>query len=327
MGKISFRWYAFWIGCIIGGFILGFVMTYISKVKSRSTPQATEEDYASQYVSPTPTLAPSTQPITILFTGDVMLGRSVNQNIIKNQNPSWPFEYVKDVMLSADITYINLENPLVSNCPTTGTGMKFCGQLDNVKGLLSAGVDVASLANNHTTNYGHEGLQETVQVLSDNGINVVGLDGPVVISRSDTKFSFVSFNDVGRLPGISQADSQNIQAQILDAKAQSDYVTATFHWGEEYQATPNTRQVSLAHEAIDYGADLIIGAHPHWVQTKEVYQGKTIYYSLGNFVFDQEWSPNTKKGLVVKATFSGSTLIGFDELPVLIQNYGQPRWQ
>jgi len=225
-------------------------------------------------------------------------------------------------MRSADITYINLEGPLVSNCPLTDTGMKFCGQLANVEGLVGAGVDVASLANNHASNYGQAGLEETVQALQTSDIAVTGRGSPAILTKNNTLVSFVSFDDISR----SVLLDQFIQ-EIEDTRAISDLVVVTFHWGTEYQATPNARQITLAHTAVDAGADLVIGAHPHWVQSKEIYRDKPIYYSLGNFVFDQDWSAETKHGLAVRFTYQQNNLVLTEELPVLIQNYGQPHWQ
>jgi poly-gamma-glutamate synthesis protein (capsule biosynthesis protein) len=326
MGKISFHWYAYWLGCVLGGLVLGFILVSFRR------PQAALD--LAHSPPPQPEIGSSPLSlvevdnfVSILFTGDVMLGRSVNHNILKSQDPTWPFHSVQAVMSEADITYINLENPLLANCPITDSGMKFCGGIENVKGLLAAGVDVASLANNHSTNYGQGGLEETIVTLEGAGIVTTGTTQPAVIMRKGTRYAFVSFNDIGRYHGISSTDSTNLKSQLQAAEELGDVVIATFHWGNEYESTPTARQISLAHAAVDYGADLVIGAHPHWVQSSEIYKGKTIYYSLGNFVFDQEWSAGTKRGLVVRANFQGSNLLGFDELPVLIEHYGQPHWQ
>ena len=100
-------------------------------------------------------------------------------------------------------------------------------------------------------------------------------------------------------------------------------VIATFHWGNEYSHR-SLHQVELAHLAVDSGADVVIGHHPHWVQEVETYLGKPIYYSLGNLVFDQMWSEETRTGLVVKLNFSGSTLISQEQIPIKIFDYGQP---
>jgi len=320
MLKISNFWLYYWIGCAIGGIALGITLAIYSKdnivVQAESLPS-----------SPTPK-AEINDLVTILFTGDVMLGRTVNKNTIRSGNPDWPFQYVKDVMQNADITYINLEGPLIKDCPQTNSGMIFCGDIKNMAGLASAGVDVVSVANNHTLNYGQSGLDETLAGLASYSISSVGAGStPVVISRKGYKYIFLSFNDVGRYNGINQVDPATIATQITNAKELGGLVIVSFHFGNEYEAYPTNRQVDLAHLSIESGADLVIGAHPHWVQTQETYLEKQIYYSLGNFVFDQEWSNATKNGLAVRLTYRRSELVNTEELPVFIQNFGQPSWK
>lgn len=116
----------------------------------------------------------------------------------------------------------------------------------------------------------------------------------------------------------------NLEGQLSD-NAQADVVIPYFHWGSEYVGVPDGRQRSLAYAAIDAGADLVLGAHPHWVQTVEWYEGKPIVYSLGNFVFDQMWSRTTRQGVIATFTFAGSEVIKTRYSPVLIEDYSQPR--
>ena len=122
---------------------------------------------------------------------------------------------------------------------------------------------------------------------------------------------------------ISTATPENIKTQISTATSSADLVIVTFHWGNEYSLR-SLHQQELAHFAIDSGADVVIGHHPHWVQEYEVYKNKPIYYSLGNLVFDQMWSEKTRKGLVVRLTFSGNQLVNKEEIPTKIFDYGQP---
>lgn len=318
----------FWLGCLVGGLILGLGFGRISSTQKLEPINDTDIVLAEESTSVVATESATVDElVTILFTGDVMLGRSVNERIIINSNTSWPFVHVHDALRSADITYINLESPLVTDCPRTDKGMKFCGDVGNVAGLVDVGVDVASLANNHSTNYGADGLNETINILTNNGIGVVGINAHSTIVRKGNKYNFLSYNDAGRFAGIAQADITNMTNQIKSIKESGGLVVVGFHWGEEYKTQPNSRQISLAHSAIDAGADLIIGSHPHWVQTNELYKGRPIYYSLGNFVFDQEWSAETKKGLAVRFTYRGELLEHTEELPVYIERYGQPHWR
>lgn len=258
------------------------------------------------------------QRIVLVATGDVSLARTVNTQIQKRFDPTWPFLKTADYLKKADITLINLESPLVSNCPLTDTGMKFCGDIKNVEGLIFAGVDVASLANNHTKNYGEVGLKETKNVLAQNGILSTS-QGEIAYKKvRKTTFAFVGYDDVSsRVTDLSN---------ITTARQLADVVVISVHWGNEYTDKPSERQVLLGHQFIDAGADLVIGNHPHWVQPTETYKDKLIVYAHGNFVFDQEWSQKTKEGVVGEYIFENEKLISWQLYPILITNFGQPDW-
>ena len=163
--------------------------------------------------------------------------------------------------------------------------------------------------------------------------------------------SYSSVNDSGVTKNNYVArieDVDRLKTTIANLKTKSDFVVATMHAGTEYTRTPNESQIAFARAAIDAGADIVIGAHPHWIQTTEKYKGKYIFYSLGNFVFDQEWSQDTKEGLMLKITINkigacaenqsgamcgnevqgnhtGATLKQIDLIPVIIENYSTPR--
>ncbi len=275
------------------------------------------------------TLRPtSTEPstTTLLVTGDVLTARSVNTIATRQQDFTWPFAKTADQLRAADITFINLETPLIENCPLTDSGMIFCGDLRHVEGLTFAGIDVVNLANNHMGNHGLGGVNQTVAALNQAGLKVTGIDGPTYVKHGTTTFAFLGFNEVDRQVGVAAADDDHIVVQLAEARQRADVVVIQFHWGAEYRREPTTNQVRLAHLAIDNGADLVVGNHPHWWQPSEIYKGKTISYSMGNFIFDQMWSEETREGLVGLYTFEGNNLIKTQMLPIKIDNYGQPRW-
>ena len=270
----------------------------------------------------------------LIATGDIIPARVVNIQATKYRNFKWPYERTADILRDADITFINLETPLIKACPLVNDGMKFCGDEKNIEGLVFAGVDVASLANNHTGNYGTDAVASTASLLSSNGILVTGIDGPVY-KRSlrayalkdirGLRLAFLGYNDISKIqPGVSNAEENKIQREIAQAKQNADIVIVTFHWGSEYRSQPDERQKYLGKFSIDAGADLVIGNHPHWIQPIEIYKGKLITYAHGNFVFDQEWSLKTKQGVVGKYTFYDDKLVDVEYLPVQIENYGQP---
>jgi len=261
-------------------------------------------------------LGPKT--ITVLATGDVMPGRSVNIQTTKSQDFLWPYAKVFQVLKDADIAFINLETPLISNCPLINEGFKFCGSDKNIQGLLYSGIDVVTLANNHALNFGITGRDSTARLLRESGILATGLSGPVYKTVKGVKIAFLGYNDIG--------EKQDVQAknEIEIVRKNADIVIVGYHWGEEYHDKPSTRQIYLAHMAIEAGADVIIGNHPHWIQSTEVFHNKPIIYSHGNFVFDQDWSLKTRQGIVSKFTYVGKKLESVEFLPVQIEHNGQP---
>lgn len=262
--------------------------------------------------------------ITVIATGDVIPARSVNFQTVQRKNFTWPFEKTADVLKSADTTFINLETPLMKNCQLTQEGMKFCGSDKNIKGLLLAGVDVANFANNHSANYGKEGIDETKKLLEDNGILVTGLNGAVIKEIKGTKFAFLGYSDIEKTSLVSISGEEKIKAEVAVARENADVVIVQYHWGTEYVTAPEEHQRYLGKLAIDSGADLVIGNHPHWIKPVEIYNDKLITYGHGNFIFDQEWSQKTKEGVIGKYIFSGSNLIDVEFLPIEIKDYGQP---
>ena len=262
--------------------------------------------------------------IEIIVTGDVLLARSVNYKTTSTRNFYWPFLYVASELRSADITFINLETPLVKNCPPTNQGMIFCGDPENIQGLIYAGVDVANIANNHIYNYGEKGVDETIKLLNENNITPAGLREPVYKRVKGKKVAFLGFSDFSSEKNKLINNENELRNKIYNSKLSSDIVIVQFHWGNEYTTKITPRQRFLAYLAIDSGADLVIGNHPHWIQPIEIYKGKLIAYSHGNLIFDQEWSRDTKLGIVGKYTFNEDKLIDAEYLPVKIENYGQP---
>ncbi len=270
-------------------------------------------------------LTPQTfETVSLIFAGDVMLGRSVNTRILKYQDFTWPFKKISSLLSAADLTLVNLESPFRTGCSPTDTGMVFCADPRSLAGLTLSGIDIVNLANNHINNQGQIGIDETENLLSKAGIASVGKNIPFSITVKNTKLAFVGFTDIAAgNKDIATATPENIRSQISLAKQSADLVFASFHWGNEY-SLKSLHQQELAHLAIEAGADAVIGHHPHWVQEFEEYQGKPIYYSLGNLVFDQMWSEKTRQGLIVKLTYSGQQLLKQERFPIKIFDYGQP---
>ena len=265
---------------------------------------------------------------TLLVTGDVIPARGVAYFAAVRHDYLWPFRPTAAYTKNADITYINLEAPLFAGCPVSpASSFTFCGDPRFVDGFTAMGADVANLANNHLSNYGAAGINSTQQLLNSHGILTSGLGPVAVIDVRGIKFGFIGFNGVGRA-----IDKEALKAGIARARQQADIVVVQFHWGKEYERQPMPDKgvptpddpVVIGHDAIDWGADIVIGNHPHWYQGVEIYHGKLITYAHGNFVFDQMWSEETREGVIGTYTFYGTQLVAATWKPYRIYDYGQP---
>jgi poly-gamma-glutamate synthesis protein (capsule biosynthesis protein) len=261
---------------------------------------------------------------TLIVTGDIIPARTVNYNTVQYNNFTWAFEPTASFLRSGDVTYANLEAPIISNCPLTNVGMIFCGDKRHIQGLLYAGIDVVNLANNHLGNHREDGIKETAHILKENNILFPGIENnPQYLPVKENKIAFLGYDDIEYQPGVSRVDELRIENEINEAQKNADLVIVQFHWGVEYVSQPTDRQRTLARLAIDSGADLVIGNHPHWIQPVEVYKGKLVTYAHGNFIFDQMWSEKTKEGVVGKYYFYKDTIVDVEYFPIYIQNFGQ----
>lgn len=294
----------------------------VSPINYSNATQITEkftEDTTSYMVLGFHSEVKNTNEWSFVAGGDVMLGRTVNTQSIKYQDFTWAFKNIYQLFKSADISFVNLESPLTIGCQPTDSGMIFCGSQDHLQGLEYTGIDIVNLANNHINNYGQKGIDETISLLRTKNILTAGLGNIAVKDVGGVKVALVGFDALGNL------SNSEVQKTVSETKKLYPLVIVSFHWGAEYQKNPNNRQIELAHLAIDSGADIIIGHHPHWVQSEEIYKEKPIFYSLGNLIFDQMWSEETKKGMIIKLNFTGNKLISTDHFPIYIHDYGQPK--
>jgi len=265
--------------------------------------------------------------IRLLATGDVIPARDVNWKMTKLADFDYPFEKTANFLKKADMTLINLEAPLIKNCPIFRSGFTFCGNQRFINGLNLAGVDVVSIANNHIGNFGQDGIEQTKRILTKNGVEYTGFGKLVVLEIKGVKFGFLAYNGIGR-----KIDREALKAEIAESKKKVDVLIPSIHWGKEYELTPKAdgdiapdNPVEISHLMIDAGADLIIGNHPHTVQGVEIYSGKLITYAHGNFIFDQTWSQETQEGVVGEYTFYGTQLIDVQFHPILIDVSYQPQ--
>ncbi|MBI5622108.1 CapA family protein [Candidatus Falkowbacteria bacterium] len=277
-------------------------------------------------------------PVTMIAVGDIMLSRHVGTTMAEAADYTLPFSKTADWLASADMTVGNLESPFFDRGSRFNEGMVFKAEPEAVAGLARAGFDVLTLANNHILNQGTAGLEYTLRYLAENHIATVGggidftaAHRPVVVTVQDTRvaflgYSYTPFHDSpGQTDVVAGMDLEQARQDITAARQQADIVVALVHAGTEYTTEPTSAQQEFDRGLVDAGADLVIGHHPHWPQIIEEYQGKWIFYSLGNFVFDQEWSQETKEGLALEVMWQNKQLQRLRLIPVIIENYSTPR--
>lgn len=249
----------------------------------------------------------SQKPIVLRAFGDIMLGRNVEAWVKKTGNPRYPFERIHPLLTGADRLMANLEGPIPSRHIPTPTGsVRFSFATSSAQALVDEGFNILSLANNHALDYGKKEFSNTQQWLSEHGIQPIGHPqlaaeeytiAPVIDER---QFVFMSFN---AHPDGYTEDKLDL-VKKLKQKHPDSFVVVTIHWGDEYQLRSNKKQQAFARKLIDAGADVIFGHHPHVVQELEVYKDRVVFYSLGNFIFDQYFSRDTQEGLAVEMQIS-----------------------
>jgi poly-gamma-glutamate synthesis protein (capsule biosynthesis protein) len=282
----------------------------------------------------------SGKPISLLFAGDIMLSRGVANQIKKHDDYKYPFLKIASATAAADLTFGNLEGPISDKGQNMGSQYSFRDDPKTIEGLKFAGFDVLSVANNHIFDWGQEALLDTLVITRDNGIETVGAgenyekaNAPVIKNISGTKIAFLAYTNLypksleaeTNRPGISSFDVEKVKEEIAEIKNSSaDIIVVSFHWGDEYQTKAGNSQKNIARSLIDAGADLIIGHHPHVVQEVENYRGKWIVYSLGNFIFDQYFSEETKTGLILKVKIKNKKITDVEQIKIKISGTFQP---
>ncbi|MFC1615958.1 AmmeMemoRadiSam system protein B [Patescibacteria group bacterium] len=242
--------------------------------------------------------------LTILAFGDMMLGRHVRIHM-DNNGKDYIFNQIKEedgkFFEGADIIHANLEGPIKGQGKKGGTAMNFSFNVDVAPFLKEYGFNLLSLANNHAVDQGWDGRETTIQALDEQGIGWCGHPSEAEAQSvyyqdiKGKKIAFLCFHDV-----TFNLDQQAALNLIKEVRPNVDYLIVSIHWGYEYKHRPDQNaQVQPAHEFIDAGADFIIGHHPHVVQTFEIYKDRFIFYSLGNFIFDQYWSVATQEELSI----------------------------
>lgn len=287
-----------------------------------------------------PELKDLNQSITLILVGDVMLNRGVEHMVRKYgaEDFRFPFKEIKPYLQKADILFGNLESIISDRGKNIGSLYPFRAEPEAMKGLKYAGFDLVSVANNHIFDYGRAAMEDSFRRLKRAGIDYVGggfskqeAYSPIVKEIEDTKIAFLAYTNLvaeswtakGDRSGIAGLD-KSIAKDIRQAKQEADLVVVSMHFGQEYQTQSNQNQRYFAHLAIDSGANLVVGHHPHVIQEVENYNQGYVAYSLGNFVFDQGFSEPTMKGLLLEVVVKDGKIEQVIPPKIKINSYFQP---
>ena len=265
------------------------------------------KDSQEETTTPEPTAEPVS--ITVSMVGDCTLGTDVNFDQstsfdafyqMKN-DPGYFFQNVKDIFTADDLTVANMEGTLTTSNDRQQKTFAFKGDPSYTEILTRGGVEATNLANNHSHDYGDQSYEDTIQYLEAAGITTFGYDRTAVMDVKGIKVGLIGIYELKDGLGRQQQVIDTIQ-EVKDQGAQ--VIIVSFHWGTEKSNIPDDIQKTLAHLAIDQGADLVVGHHPHVLQGIEKYQGKNIVYSLGNFCFGGNKNPSDKDTMIFQQTFT-----------------------
>ncbi|OQX84761.1 hypothetical protein B6D60_08805 [candidate division KSB1 bacterium 4484_87] len=277
---------------------------------------------------------PVINSVSVVAVGDIMLGNHTTQ-YIRNHGAEYPFSATSSILRSGDITMGNLEGPFVTSGTPFDKKFTFKVPPDLASSLPFAGFDVMTLANNHILDYGIDGLTETIAVLDS--LNIAhcgaGLDEhaasePAILERNGLRIAVfgysMTFPDefwaTKKSEGTCFPYQRILARTIPHYDSTCDIVVANFHWGRELKNVPRDYQKQMAHKAIDLGADLIIGHHPHVLQGMEIYKNRLIAYSLGNFAF-ASYSRRATESVILKAYLTKDGLLFARVIPINVNNY------
>lgn len=295
-----------------------------------------------------PTITPSATPkgdqeVTLMAVGDIMLGRTIGEMIV-SEGPKAPFLYTAETLASADITLGNLECSISDRGTPEEKTYAFRAPIAAGEALAYAGFDLVNLANNHVLDYGAIALEDTITILASNNVQTVGAGmdaetayAPVFMEIDSLRIAFLTYADIpptdydypsweagDSKPGIAWAVEDKIRSGVQAAKAQADVVIVLFHNGYEIKQQVVDMQKKVAHIAIDNGASLVIGSHPHVLQRIEAYENGLIVYSMGNFVFDNFLFPPNYSA-ILKVVLSPEGVNSYELIDVIVGLDGVPQ--
>jgi poly-gamma-glutamate capsule biosynthesis protein CapA/YwtB (metallophosphatase superfamily) len=276
-----------------------------------------------------PAKAPEPCETRLVFGGDVILARGVADAAHRKNDFASPLRDMADLFSKADIAFVNLESPFWDKKPYGTSELIFRAEPESIAALKNAGIDVVSTANNHARDCYDFGVGFTLAWLKQNGIAVAGsgenaeaAHAGAVLERNGWRFGFLGYtfdqsngNHSDIDPRIAMLDAAQMRRDVALLKRRAEVVIVSMHAGAEYWTHVHPIQTAFAHAAIDAGARVVVGHHPHVVQPVERYKNGVIFYSLGNLVFDQR-RKETQEGLVAEVVFFGIDPSSYRLIPV-----------
>ncbi len=280
--------------------------------------------------------------ISLIAVGDFLLDRNIGNRMKETNDYHFPIENTKDILRSGDLTFCNIECPICEGAKIGITQVTFRADPETVEALTYGGFDVISLANNHTMDFGEDCLIKTFDYINEAYIEYVGAGKniqeartPLIKEIKDTTIAFLAYNDSDVVPsyyfasensaGTNEMDISRLQEDIGKIKngeyGDVDLIIVSMHSGTEFTPIPNSRQTSFARAAIDAGAEIVLGHHPHAVQHIEQYNGKYIVYSMGNFVLDQMRWENCTKELLLNLSISKDKVTEVEVIPLRMKKF------
>jgi len=276
---------------------------------------------------------------TLVAAGDILLGRQLGEEMEKTGDYSLAFRQIRETLAAAEITFGNLEGPFCEHGPYPSQGMEFRFRPRAVESLVWAGFAVLSVANNHFSDGGEACMRFSLEHLRRAGIGPVGAGEGfeeahrgAVIERNGIRFAFLAYTYAARndTPGsrrlvVAGRDPDRVRRDVGAALERADVVVVSLHDGAEYtqRVAPETQEFARA--AIEAGAVAVLGHHPHVPQRVEQYRDGWIFYSLGNFVFQQNTPRATHTGLLARLKFAGAKLESVEAIPIVIEPFARPR--
>ena len=280
----------------------------VEKLHQKNGQHKEKSDKPTEVLPPEEKISPveKSKPVVISFAGDCTLGSFLGSDYAFENywvnGAGYYLGNVKEIFAADDITFVNLEGPLTEHPQTAVKQFPMRGEPKYVEILTSSSVEICNLSNNHIYDCGDVGFQDTINVLRTSGVKFCGEGYSEIFDVHGMKIGFLGYQAWYDTDELREKISSDIKKLCEEAGAQ--VVIVEFHWGDEKAYVSDPYQDAIAHFTIDSGADIVVGAHPHVMQGIELYKGKIIAYSLGNFCFGANNNPSDKETFILQTTLT-----------------------